>query len=170
MRFPRNTPPLLPHQFIIRTSLVLGVTLVWIILFWCNPERPIPLIPCFFHKITGLPCAFCGGTRATCAILHGNFQHAFTLNPLAFPAVACLIGIGSVSILEMLIGHPLADWKLVWFQGLKFLPALTAILILWWFAHMAIAVWQANSELVNLNKAPAAWIFQKTHGYLLPEK
>ena len=168
MRFSRSTPPLLPHQCWLRAFLVLGVTLVLTILFWCNPDRPLSLMPCLFHKITGLPCALCGGTRATCAILHGHFQRAFALNPMAFPAITCLIGIAGVSILEMLIGRPLTDWNSAWKHVLKFLPWLTGILILWWFAHMTIAIKQPNTELVDLKKSPAAWIYRKSHTNHLP--
>ena len=170
MRFPRNTPPLLPHQFSIRAFLTLGVILALTLLFWCNPDRPLSLMPCLFHKMTGLPCALCGGTRAACSLLHGNFHRAFTLNPLAFPAIAFLFGMGSVSLLEILLGRPLADWHLAWFRALKFLPWLAGILILWWFAHMTIAIRQSNTDLVNLKKAPAAWIYRKTHGNHLIEK
>ena len=48
---------------------------------------------CSFKKLTGLPCAFCGGTRALRAIAHLHFTEAFWLNPLVtISAFVSLIG------------------------------------------------------------------------------
>lgn len=37
---------------------------------------------CPFHRVTGLPCVACGGTRATVAFVHGHLEEALALNPL----------------------------------------------------------------------------------------
>jgi hypothetical protein len=44
---------------------------------------------CPFKNLTGMPCPFCGGTRAALALLQGNIKAAFVFNPLA--AVICLL-------------------------------------------------------------------------------
>lgn len=44
---------------------------------------------CPLKNFTGLPCPFCGGTRAALALLQGHLRAAFLLNPLA--AAFCLI-------------------------------------------------------------------------------
>ncbi len=36
---------------------------------------------CLFRRITGEPCATCGGTRATIHLAHGEFVEALRLNP-----------------------------------------------------------------------------------------
>jgi hypothetical protein len=38
---------------------------------------------CMLKNLTGLPCPFCGGTRAVFALLRGELFQAFWLNPLA---------------------------------------------------------------------------------------
>lgn len=37
---------------------------------------------CPFHRLTGLPCVACGGTRAVVAFAHGRVLEALALNPL----------------------------------------------------------------------------------------
>ena len=41
-------------------------------------------IPCVFNYATGLQCPGCGLTRASMAVLRGDFQAAFNFNQLAF--------------------------------------------------------------------------------------
>jgi hypothetical protein len=43
-------------------------------------------IPCIFNYATGMQCPGCGLTRASMAILRGDFAAAFTFNPLIFAA------------------------------------------------------------------------------------
>jgi hypothetical protein len=47
--------------------------------------------PCPVALVTGHPCPGCGLTRATGALLHGDFQEALRLHPLA-PLVSPLLG------------------------------------------------------------------------------
>ncbi len=44
--------------------------------------------PCLFHRMTGLNCPGCGGTRAISAMLRLDFAAAFWYNPL----ICCLAG------------------------------------------------------------------------------
>ena len=50
-------------------------------------ERIAP--PCLFHRVTGLNCPGCGGTRAISAMLRLDFAAAFWYNPL----ICCLAGV-----------------------------------------------------------------------------
>ena len=47
------------------------------------PFQKISLNICWFHRLTGLPCPSCGGTRAFAALTRGHFADGFRLNPLA---------------------------------------------------------------------------------------
>ena len=46
---------------------------------------------CAWRGMTGLPCAGCGGTRATLLLLHGEWWSAFILNPGVVIASALLV-------------------------------------------------------------------------------
>lgn len=46
---------------------------------------------CPFRFLTGFTCPGCGGTRALHQVLHGNFETAFTLNPLLLIAIPFLL-------------------------------------------------------------------------------
>jgi hypothetical protein len=48
-----------------------------------------PLCP--FRLLTGFTCPGCGATRALHQVLHGNFETAFTLNPLLLIAIPFLL-------------------------------------------------------------------------------
>lgn len=53
-----------------------------------------PLPPCPSRWLTGLYCPGCGATRALHALLHGNIEKAFSMNPvfvLAMPIVLLLL-------------------------------------------------------------------------------
>lgn len=47
---------------------------------WLRSDFPTPLCP--LHTLTGIPCPTCGMTRATNALLHGDFAGALKWNPL----------------------------------------------------------------------------------------
>jgi hypothetical protein len=43
----------------------------------------ISFTTCILKRVTGIPCPFCGGTRAAWALLHGDIIGAVVMNPLA---------------------------------------------------------------------------------------
>jgi hypothetical protein len=47
--------------------------------------------PCPLRTLTGVPCPFCGATRGTIALLHGDLLHSLVLNPGVVLAVAALV-------------------------------------------------------------------------------
>ena len=50
---------------------------------------------CVFHKVTGLHCPGCGMTRAAYAALHGDFGHAFRMNPVGMVLLPlAVVGLG----------------------------------------------------------------------------
>lgn len=56
------------------------------------------LWPCVFAEITGLPCPGCGLTRATVALLHGDWRTSWDFHPFAgfFLIVGILVAAGGV--------------------------------------------------------------------------
>lgn len=47
-----------------------------------NPYESQIFPPCVWHRITGLQCPTCGGTRALYSLLAGDFLRSFAMNPL----------------------------------------------------------------------------------------
>ena len=77
MKFLKNWKIALPFTFI--------VVAVLFFVYFNNPNVENSILPeCVIHKVTGLYCTGCGITRATYALLHGDFSIAFRQNALAF--------------------------------------------------------------------------------------
>jgi hypothetical protein len=55
------------------------------------------LPPCIFHKLTGIPCLTCGGTRSLAALSQFDIASSFMLNPVLFLCVAGVMTLSSVS-------------------------------------------------------------------------
>lgn len=53
---------------------------------------------CLIKRITNVPCPSCGTTRSVAAIIFGNFEQAFLLNPFGF-VVASIMLISPVLIM-----------------------------------------------------------------------
>ncbi|HYJ03743.1 MAG TPA: DUF2752 domain-containing protein [Chthoniobacterales bacterium] len=85
-------------------TLAGGAAWLWIGLRW--PQCP-------FLAVTGWPCLTCGATRATIALLHGNFLQAFSWNPLAFLALCGVAVFDLYAVVVFLSRGPrlrMVDW------------------------------------------------------------
>jgi len=69
---------------------------------WLALGLPWPTCP--FLAFTGFPCLTCGATRATVALLHGDFPLALSWNPLAFLAL-CGVALFDLYALVVLLGR-----------------------------------------------------------------
>ncbi|MCA1578484.1 MAG: DUF2752 domain-containing protein [Acidobacteria bacterium] len=82
-------------EFMYRRSTVAGIWLLLIAgavyLFIFEPGRTGFFPVCVFRLLTGLTCPGCGTTRALHAILHGELETAFMLNPLLLLASPLLV-------------------------------------------------------------------------------
>jgi hypothetical protein len=63
--------------------LLLAVGLVAAASAWLFTRLGLSSPSCLFRDLSGYPCPSCGGTRAVRAMVTGDFQGAFLLNPLA---------------------------------------------------------------------------------------
>jgi uncharacterized protein DUF2752 len=101
--------------------------------------------------ITGLPCIFCGTTRALHHLLHGEFGRALYYNWLAFPLLAAALTLFLVNALELLLGRNLLSrLPRVRLAGAS-LGGLFAGLVLLWCLQVYLAVSQHKTELLNPN-------------------
>lgn len=84
--------------FLLAVTLLLGVAAVW--LFQAGPGLGGYSPGCLMRKATGLHCPGCGMTRASHALLHGDFAAAFRFNPLGivlFPVALAISGLEAVA-------------------------------------------------------------------------
>jgi len=138
----------------IRAGIAAGIAAALVALA-CGLPLP-PSLPCAFHALTGLPCLFCGGTRAADALLHGQWERALYLNPLAFPALLAALLVAGVLAIEAVRGRPLCDWERALRPAGGRLAAATAALCLaWWLPHVVLALKTPKPELVNLHNPVA---------------
>ncbi len=61
------------------------------------------VVTCVFKRLTGYPCATCGGTRAASRLAHGDIAGAIQLNPLA---TAIVIGVPLLLVWWVLVPPP----------------------------------------------------------------
>jgi len=120
------------------------------------PHPPALTMPCGFHALTGLPCLFCGGTRAVRAVLSGQWELALYLNPIAYPAVLAALLLASLFFCEAVLG--IALWNSgPWAQRLcRLAPLLIVAGLAWWAWHVVSALKTPKPELVNFKNPVAA--------------
>ena len=97
--------------------------------------------------ITGLPCIFCGMTRALHHLLNGDIPRALYFNWLAFPLLATAVLFCLRCVVELCLGRrlrlpriPLTRWTV---------SAALAGLVLLWSLQVYLAVSQHKRELLN---------------------
>jgi Protein of unknown function (DUF2752) len=130
-------------------------------LFPLAPPLGFPGLPaCVFKGVTGLPCPLCGGTRATQALLRGDFARAFYLNAAALPAVVAIVATALVLAWEAFRGRA-ANWNMLIGRLRSLLPMIVALLCVYWLVHLVSALKGPKPELVDLGNPIARAI----HGH-----
>ncbi|MES2996776.1 MAG: DUF2752 domain-containing protein [Verrucomicrobiota bacterium] len=97
---------------------------------------------CLLNRVTGLHCAGCGMTRATCAALHGDFPAAFRLNPLMMIVAPLFCAWLAVQAGYWMFGKtppsPPTGWKLgLWAVGLVIAFTIVRNIPMWPFELLA---------------------------------
>jgi hypothetical protein len=99
--------------------------------------------------ITGLPCLFCGMTRAIHELLNGNFAAAVYYNWLAFPILTAALGLAGIFAAELILKRKI----LVIGDRLQLTPkgltVAAAVLVLLWSFQVHLAISQHKKELLN---------------------
>jgi hypothetical protein len=148
-----SSPPLRFDQRKSRAvaALIIVATLVAAALLPLAPPSGFPSLPvCVFKGATGLPCPLCGGTRATQALLRGDFSRALYLNVAALPAVIAFVATASVLAWEALRGRATGDWNTLLPRLRSLLPIMLASLSVYWLVHLSDAIRGPKPELVDL--------------------
>jgi Protein of unknown function (DUF2752) len=99
--------------------------------------------------ITGLPCIFCGMTRALHLLLNGDFIGAIYFNWLAFPFLGAIIFLLALFAIE--IAKRRVIWKLnvVLSMARRRLMVFGLGLLLLWTLQAYLAVSQHRHDLLN---------------------
>jgi len=134
-----------------RFAFIMSALAALLLLRWIDPVVAGSWLP--FHPscgaITGLPCIFCGMTRALHLLLNGNFVGAIYFNWLAFPFL------GAVIFLIALFAIEIARRRVIWRLGVvlpmtwRRLTVLGLGLLLLWTLQAYLAVSQHKPELLN---------------------
>lgn len=140
----------------LRFGLAAGIALSLVFLALSAPGRKPAFFLCGFHSMSGLPCLFCGGTRAVRAILHGDMRSALYLNALAFPALALVAAAALALLAEAASARPLVPWDGGFRKFGRAVPLLLVPALAWWMIHMYSALRVPKPELVDLRNPIAA--------------
>ncbi len=98
--------------------------------------------------VTGLPCIFCGTTRALHHLLAGDFSRALYFNWLAFPVALAGLLLGFKLALELALRRQLSlggNFRLTPRQLAGGLAGLVAL----WIFQVALALAGGKHELLN---------------------
>ncbi len=105
--------------------------------------------PASCGAITGLPCLFCGMTRAIHELLNGNFAAALYYNWLAFPILAAALGLAGIFAAELILKRKILAISDRLQLTPKGLAVAAAVLVLLWFFQVHLAISQHKKELLN---------------------
>ena len=78
------------HALWILPLAALAAAAVWTLRTFDPNVAGNPFLACVFHRVTGLYCPGCGGTRAMHALVHFDLAGALAMNPLPFVAAPLL--------------------------------------------------------------------------------
>jgi hypothetical protein len=99
--------------------------------------------------ITGLPCIFCGTTRALHCLLNGDWPRALYFNWLAFPLLGGAILFLATLLVELLLQRNFLALCPKPVMNRRSAGSLLAGLFLLWVLQVTLAVSQRKTELLN---------------------
>ena len=104
--------------------------------FYLDPDRPLPIDLCVFHQLTGLPCPFCGLTRAFCHALHGHWAQSLGYHPAGILLAVAVSGRAIWLALDAMYGRSL---QAAWYRRAVrvLVPAGAAVSLLGWMIRLS---------------------------------
>ena len=135
----------------IRLTFIFGTTVTLFLLRIVDPVvvgRWFPLhTSC--GAITGLPCIFCGMTRALHLLLNGDFGGALYFNWLAFPFLGAIVFLVAVFVVEITNRRIILTWNTSAPLTARKLTIIGLTLLMLWTVQAYLAVSQHKHELLN---------------------
>jgi hypothetical protein len=135
----------------IRLIFILGATVTLFVLRVVDPVMAGSWVPLHTScgAITGLPCIFCGMTRALHLLLSGDFGGAFYFNWLAFPFLGAVVFLVAVCVIEILSRRVILTWNKSAPLTARKLTIIGLTLFMLWTLQAYLAVSQHKHELLN---------------------
>jgi hypothetical protein len=99
--------------------------------------------------ITGLPCIFCGMTRALHLLLNGDFSGAIYFNWLALPFLAVAVFLIAVFAVEVAKRRVIVKLNMIGLPTFRRLTVIGVCLFLLWTSQAYLAVSHHKYELLN---------------------
>jgi len=114
-----------PKSKYLLTVIGLGIVLI---LSWFIEPSGLPGV-CVFKFLTGVPCMFCGLTRAFHEIALGHFAEALQFHPLSFLAFGLVFFFLVFSLIKVLFWERLKD--LPEFEGFLLIGTFIVFTLFW---------------------------------------
>jgi hypothetical protein len=135
----------------IRLIFIFGATAALLVLRVVDPVIAGSWIPLHIScgAITGLPCIFCGMTRALHLLLNGDFGGALYFNWLAFPFLGAVAFLVVVCVIEIAKGRIILTSNTSASLTARKLTIIGLTLFMLWTLQAYLAVSQHKHELLN---------------------
>lgn len=140
--------PLARREIQVRALLLAAIAAAAGILRTCNPVNVHAWFPLSCGAVTGVPCIFCGTTRALHWLLNGDFARAVYFNWLACPLAAAALLAIAVSTVELLARRRFIRFTPVRMTAGRVVASFTILMTLW-VCQVTLAVSQHKTELLN---------------------
>ena len=141
-----------------RFAFIMSAPAALLLLRWIDPVVAGNWLP--FHPscgaITGLPCIFCGMTRALHLLLNGNFVGAIYFNWLAFPFLGAIIFLIALFAIEIAKRRVILRSSVILSMTRRRLKVFGLGVLLLWTLQAYLAVSQHQHELLNSRGPPYA--------------
>lgn len=142
------------RALLVRAAFLASGVIGLIALRLVNPENfRMGVLPISCGAVTGLPCIFCGLTRALHHLLNGHFERALYFNWLAFPAVGLVSWIATLFVIELSLRRQIMALVRPVHLTRGFAVKAAALLVSLWLLQVYLAVSQHKPELLNPNGA-----------------
>lgn len=99
--------------------------------------------------ITGLPCLFCGTTRAMHHLLNGEFARAIYFNWLAIPVFAAVVTVILIMATEAVLGRRVLQDRLSFRVTSRRICAIAVAVVALWAVQITLVVRLHKHELLN---------------------
>ncbi len=135
----------------IRLIFLIGATVTLFVLRVVDPVMAGSWLPLHTScgAITGLPCIFCGMTRALHLLLNGDFGGALYFNWLAFPFLGAVGFFVAVCVIEIANRRVILTWNTSAPLTARKLTIIGLTLFMLWTLQAYLAVSQHKHQLLN---------------------